>query len=198
MKNQNRTRYDKTAQLMQQTLVRMVQRNGYDHVTISALCKCAGVNRSTFYAHYENLSDLVAETMDQIIQDFIKNTPSLHRSSADEEQRRLPPDSCPIRRESLLPYLEYVYHHQALYLMYIRNQSVFNSGHRYENQLHEQLFIPLFQSLGIRNPAVIRYFTGYYLAGITSILSSWVKQGCPESCEDIAVIIESCVKLQFR
>lgn len=33
------------------------------NITIKEICKKAGVNRSTFYLHYESIDDLLEETL---------------------------------------------------------------------------------------------------------------------------------------
>ena len=44
-------------------------------ITIKELCRQAGVNRSTFYLHYETIDDLVNETLRMIDRRFLSYFP---------------------------------------------------------------------------------------------------------------------------
>ena len=44
-----------------------LKKKPFEYITVSEICKTAGVNRSTFYLHYENLGDLLDETTRYLI-----------------------------------------------------------------------------------------------------------------------------------
>ncbi|HAH60530.1 MAG TPA: TetR family transcriptional regulator, partial [Treponema sp.] len=46
---------------MQNALIELVEQKKFDEITISDICRLAGVNRSTFYAHYSNKVELLEE-----------------------------------------------------------------------------------------------------------------------------------------
>ena len=41
-----------TKALIKQTLLAMLKKTVFDKITVSELCKIAGINRGTFYLHY--------------------------------------------------------------------------------------------------------------------------------------------------
>lgn len=63
----NGTRYDNRTFRMKRAMLNLVSENPFSKVTVSSLCTEAGVGRSTFYAHYSSLMDVV----DDCIFDFI-------------------------------------------------------------------------------------------------------------------------------
>ena len=61
----NRVRY--TKMVLQQALLKILQKKHIDKVTIKELCEEAKVNRGTFYLHYSTPNDLLMEIEQQFI-----------------------------------------------------------------------------------------------------------------------------------
>ena len=55
---------------MNQALLRLLQKKEYDYITIKEICQTAGVDRSTFYLHYENVAELLEETVQNVNREF--------------------------------------------------------------------------------------------------------------------------------
>ncbi|MBR4409779.1 MAG: TetR/AcrR family transcriptional regulator, partial [Firmicutes bacterium] len=53
--NKHQKKYSNTAIKMNQALISLMEKQTFDSITIKALCEKAGINRSTFYSHYQNL-----------------------------------------------------------------------------------------------------------------------------------------------
>ena len=53
--------YQFTHDLIKQTMARLLEKTELKDITVKELCATAGINRSTFYAHYETLYDLWAD-----------------------------------------------------------------------------------------------------------------------------------------
>lgn len=55
-----------TALRMEEALLALLERKDLEYITVKELCQEAGVNRSTFYLHYETIGDLLNETVEMI------------------------------------------------------------------------------------------------------------------------------------
>ena len=69
--NKFESKYFNTAAKMDLALISLLKKKPFEYITISELCNEAGVNRSTFYLHYENIGDLLNETAKYLIDDFV-------------------------------------------------------------------------------------------------------------------------------
>ena len=58
-------RYQRTEKLLQDTFLALLKEKPFDELTITQLARAAMVDRTTFYAHYQSLYDLVAGLVDQ-------------------------------------------------------------------------------------------------------------------------------------
>ena len=65
--NKNESKYFNTAIRMDEALITLLEKKDFEYITIKEICDIAGVNRSTFYLHYENTSYLLKETTRYII-----------------------------------------------------------------------------------------------------------------------------------
>ena len=52
--NKSESKYYNTALLMDEALLLLLENKEFDFITVKEVCQKAGVNRSTFYLHYEN------------------------------------------------------------------------------------------------------------------------------------------------
>ena len=68
--NKSESKYFNTSLLMNQALIQLLNKKDYDFITIKEICKKAGVNRSTFYLHYDNIDDLLYETIENLNKEF--------------------------------------------------------------------------------------------------------------------------------
>ena len=49
---------------MDEALIECLEKKDFEYITVKELCEKAGVNRSTFYLHYENIADLLGECIE--------------------------------------------------------------------------------------------------------------------------------------
>ena len=68
--NKNQGKYFYTARLMDEALLDLLQKKDYEFITVKEVCEKAGVNRSTFYLHYEGMDDLLKESYELICNRF--------------------------------------------------------------------------------------------------------------------------------
>ncbi len=58
-----------TKALIKQTLLDMLKKTAFDKVTVSELCKIAGINRGTFYLHYCDLWAVLEELEEEALRE---------------------------------------------------------------------------------------------------------------------------------
>lgn len=61
--NKNESKYFNTAVKMDAALMSLLEKKDFEYITVKEVCAEAGVNRSTFYLHYENTRDLLEESI---------------------------------------------------------------------------------------------------------------------------------------
>ena len=69
--NRNESRYFKTAAKMDEAFLRLIEEKDLEFITVKEICNKAGVNRSTFYLHYETIDDLLSESLEYMNGHFL-------------------------------------------------------------------------------------------------------------------------------
>lgn len=60
--NRSESRYFATAARMDEAFLTLLAKKDFEYITVKEICEVAEVNRSTFYLHYETMSDLTDVT----------------------------------------------------------------------------------------------------------------------------------------
>ncbi|MBE6004695.1 MAG: TetR/AcrR family transcriptional regulator [Lachnospiraceae bacterium] len=68
--NKNESKYFKSAEKMHTALLTLLDSKDFELISVKEICETAGVNRSTFYLHYDNVNDLLHETVEAVYKDF--------------------------------------------------------------------------------------------------------------------------------
>ena len=69
--NRSQSKYFATAAKMDDAFLELLERKDFAYITVKEICAAAGVNRSTFYLHYENVGDLLDESVERINRQFL-------------------------------------------------------------------------------------------------------------------------------
>ena len=189
--NKNESKYFNTAVRMDEALIALMEKKDFAYITIKEVCEAAGVNRSTFYLHYENMADLLKETTRYIIDKH------LAYYSAETSGISLRYETCEtselvfITSEYLTPYLTFIRENQKLFKVAIRQFDSMNFGEVYGN-MFTHIFNPILGRFHV--PEKERaYVMKFYLTGIFAIVMEWLEKDCADDLEFIVKIITDCV-----
>lgn len=189
--NKNESKYFSTAEKMDSALMELLKTKSFEFITVSEICKKAGVNRSTFYLHYENTRDLLEETIrnmtDDFISYFVPDGKILPMNFEESQKDKL----VFIAEEYLMPYLSYFKENRKIFLTLLENRELFGFEEIYK-KLYDNIFDPILNRF--RYPEGERkYVMAFYLNGINSIVTEWIKEDCTKPEEEIIKIINDCI-----
>lgn len=174
---------------MNNALFKLLDIKPFQDISVSEVCKVAGVNRSTFYSHYENTTDLLKEThtnfMNKFFHTFDQNVGNFEGENIKFEDF--------VSDKFIIPYLKFIKKHKKIYKIYINNLYTFNTDEFYDALL-EKLWIPACKQKGLTDYTIINYMSKYYLSGMTAIINDWVNKNCEDDIILICEIIIMCVR----
>ncbi len=176
---------------MDEALIALLDKKDFEYITIKEICDTAGVNRSTFYLHYENPSDLLRETTRYIIDKH------LAYYEIDKKRISLQFEAC--RREELLfvtdeyltPYLTFIKENQRIFKVAVKQFYSMNMDEVYGN-MFEHIFSPILARFGVperERPYVIKF----YLTGVYAIIMEWLDRNCLDDMKTVVRIVTDCV-----
>lgn len=189
--NKSESKYFNTAIKMDLALISLLKKKSFEYITVSEICKTAGVNRSTFYLHYETIGDLLNETARYLLSDF------LSYFSTDTQSIALNLMKCELEElvficdKYLTPYLTYIKDHKEVFLIALSHNRVFGFEDVYK-RMFENIFNPILDRFNYpQNDR--QYVMMYYLNGINAIVVEWLRNGCEKSIKDVSRIISVCI-----
>lgn len=189
--NKAQSKYFNTALRFDKALLTLLEKKPFGYITISEICREAGVNRSTFYLHYENTGDLLKETiayaLDGFTSYFTMDTHSITNRFADCDLQ----DLKYINDKYLHPYLLFVKENQRVFQAVLSQPATFHSDAVFQ-RLFDHIFSPILDRFHYPKDEQ-NYVMMFYLNGITAIITQWLKDGCSKSIADISSIIHDCV-----
>jgi len=189
--NKSESKYFNTAVKMDLSLISLLKKKPFDYITVSEICKAAGVNRSTFYLHYENIGELLNETARYLLDDFLTYLTADTKAAIFHLEERSLDELIFIGDKYLVPYLTYIKNNKEVFQTALSYNKVLGFEEVYK-RMFEKIFNPILDRF--RYPPDIRqYVMMYYLNGISAITGEWLKNGCEKSVKEISEIITICV-----
>ena len=194
--NKSESKYYNTALLMNQALIELLNKKDYEYIKVKEICERAGVNRSTFYLHYDTIDDLLQECIENINKKFISYFNNESKDFVEKIKICSHEELILITPKYLTPYLSYIKENKIIHQVAVKHTNIMNSLENF-NKLNEFIFKPIFLRFGV-NEKTAHYMIAYYLNGVTAIVNEWIKNGCKDDVEYIEKIIIDCVLPQYK
>lgn len=185
------SKYFNTAKLMDEALIHILETKDFEYITVKEICQKAGVNRSTFYLHYENMNDLLEETISLINENFYGSFEgaSINEilNSNDLEDLKL------IKPKYLIPYLNYVKGNKRIFKLVNQKKEVFKSQETFMH-LYKNIFQVILNKFKIPKNKQ-DYIFSFYFQGTLAIIYKWLDNDCKDDINFIIDMILDCTKM---
>lgn len=185
--NRFETKYSNSARAMDEALIYLLNDKDYNYITIKEICKKAGVNRSTFYLHYENIDDLLKESVDWMINDFFSYFDNTKANLPLDIKTKTTNELFLISKTYLIPYLTYIKEHKKVMTAIIMRPEILSIDLNY-TKLYKHVLAPILDKFNVdiedRN-----YIVKFYIEGIMAIVQLWIKCNFKESIDHICNLI---------
>lgn len=189
--NKSESKYFTTAARMDEAFLELIEKKDFAYITVKEICEKAGVNRSTFYLHYETVGDLLAESAQHIIDEFITYMPHDTVEFLEKLQDRPLEELYLITPEYLAPYLTYIKEHRRVFRATVEQASVLRMIDAYQ-KLSCHVFIPILNRFGVP-PEDQKYVMQSHISGLMAIINEWLKDDCKDSIEHIISVMQRCI-----
>lgn len=189
--NKSESKYFNTALKMDKAFLELLEHKDFEYITVKEICEKAGVNRSTFYLHYETVSDLLSESVQYMIEQFLSymkvnpcNFVSRLHDCSQEELYLITP-------KYLTPYLTYIAENKRLFCTTVKNAASLHLEDAY-SQMSKYVLMPILDRFNVSSQSR-NYIMAFYINGLMAIITEWLKNDCGEPIENIIKIMQQCV-----
>lgn len=126
---------------MDEALIECLEKKDFEYITVKEICEKAGVNRSTFYLHYETIADLLNECVEYTNNKCFQR----YGSELSDVKNRLESgrleDLIFISPEYLRPYFEFIKQNKRLYRVVLLHQEIFRTKNTFL-KIFDSVFSP--------------------------------------------------------
>lgn len=160
----NKRRRDSVSRI-ETAFMELLENKELREISVSQLCQLSGVNRSTFYANFQDVYDLADKLRGKLREDLAQVF-SDETSWADNGALRL---------------FNHIRDHQMLYKTYFKLDCLEQQPVvMYDNKLAEQYLTDQY----------IHYHMEFFRHGFNAIIKLWLKGGCRETPEEMTAILQ--------
>lgn len=168
MNTPNNKRKKASIEKIERVFIDLLQSRELNKITVSDICKGAGLNRTTFYANYSDIYALADSIRDKL-------EGNLSEMYHDEITQKF-------NSNDYLRLFRHIKENQIFYKTYFRlgyddNYKIIT----YDTNLAREHF----------QNHLIEYHAEFFRGGVTKIIKLWLQNGCKESPEDMFAIIKS-------
>ena len=182
----NESKYFYTASLMRQALLLLLEKKDIDFISVTELTAKAGVSRSTFYLHYENMYELFEETVEALNKEFLNSfavIAPLQIHSLDT--------SFLITEEYLIPYLNFCKQNKRVLKLVHQKPYLFHNEAVYR-KMYDAIFYPAISQY-ITDETQKVYNLEFFTQGVAGIIRKWIELDCDTEISELILIIKNCI-----
>lgn len=165
MNTKNNRRKQASVERIQQAFMLFLRQRELSQISVSDICKEAGINRSTFYANYADIYDLA----NKLCQELENEVAHLLVLESGWQQSR----------QEFLKLFRHIRDNQQLYTVF------FKLG--YESR--ERTWYDARDLQTMPDSAVIHYHVAFFGSGFNAIVKLWLRGGCKETPEQMCQIL---------
>lgn len=170
MNTQDNKRKKQSQYKIEKVFIQLIQEKEINKISITDICKKAGINRSTFYANYIDIYDLA----DKIKEKMFYNVLELYKEEAMLKKHSY----------DYLKLFKHIKDNQIYYKTLFKLN--FDFSYYYNTHLENGEALKYYGTS--KN---IDYHIEFFKAGMNAIIKKWLYNNCKESPEEIVEILNS-------
>ncbi len=174
MNKKNNRNFQETQLMINHSFLSLLAKRDFDTITISDVCKEAGITRATFYAHHGSIFDLLQNVELELSQEVLD---------------RLFVNGVFQSKNCFALIFSYLRDHQDFYRIYLNHNwkmPVFELATENISGMGIDQFANV---VGIEDAHELRYHKSFFMAGLNSLVRIWLADNCQDSPEYMGNLI---------
>lgn len=168
-----------TKKMIKEAMIELLDQKPLEKISVTEICKNADVNRSTFYAYYEDMGALMLELENDVLNYMTAYADSFNEYS---DKRMV---------EAFEEFFNYVKENERLFRVLVVQRNSNNFNHRLLNTIMEKYR----SSQEWKEEVSERYAYIYSVSGMIGILIEWIDGGFSVSSKKLAEMVwQMCIK----
>ena len=177
-KENQRTRL--TKRLLRESLLGLLEEKPVERITVKELCEVAELNRSTFYAYYQDVPDLYYEMGNELVDALVDYV----RTGGVETE----------------PMLAYIRERREMFALLIYNGHFMDVNSPLQRRILEETVRytwPAGAEMAVAG-AEWKYILQYMFMGGSGLIHQWVREGCDMEPAELAALLGGLTETVLR
>jgi len=176
MNKANNKRRKESQQKIEMIFTKMLEEKELYQISVTEICKQANMNRSTFYANYEDVYDLAKQIKTHLLEDVM----ALYQEEWKEQRSE----------HNYLKLFQHIRENQALYRTYFKLTT--------DDEIFEMIGYSKEDAKQYLENQYVDYHIAFFASGLNGVIKKWLRQGCKETPEEIYYVIQSEYKRNLK
>ncbi|HUM85528.1 MAG TPA: TetR/AcrR family transcriptional regulator [Lachnospiraceae bacterium] len=183
MNTKGNRRYGETENRIEEVLLDLLNKKSLEKVTVSDICASAGIHRTTFYSHYEDIYAL----MDSVLSK--KFTAMMEQVMPEENGTSFP---------KFHEFFSFIRQNKKFFRYYLNNGARSPEKDIFLPDLLLENIKKRLETKGYVTGEELYYHNTFFLEGLKGIIRRWILRDCREEPEELCRIIEEEYNPQRR
>lgn len=172
-----------TKRLLQEGLLRLLEVKSLDKISVTELCREAGINRATFYNHYDSPQGLLSEMESQIAQDLAS---MMHAPKLKEEMI--------LQLETVCTYLK---EHSKKVRILIQCHADDDLAEIFNNLDRQYTHVRIGSKQSALDADSIHLVSTFLYAGAYNLIMEWLIRDIQKTPREIAELVVSAINKEY-
>ena len=180
-KENQRTRL--TKRLLRESLLELLAEKPVERITVKELCEVAELNRSTFYAYYQDVPDLYYEMGNELVDALLDYVRAMGADGVQTE-----------------PMLAYIKERREMFALLIYNGQFMDMNAPLQRRVFEETIRyiwPAGAEMSVAGPEW-KYILQYMFMGGSGLIHRWVRDGCDMEPAELAALLGGLTETLLR
>ena len=169
MNTPNNKRRKESQNKIEKAFIELIQTRNVEEITVTDICNLTQLNRSTFYANYLDIYDLVDKIKIKIIEDFF----NIYKDETANKYHSY----------DFLKLFQHIKENQLFYKTYFKLNLDLTDSVKYIDDKEVDRFLTDSKNLD--------YHIEFFKAGLNAVIKKWLNSGCKESPKEIEDILKA-------
>jgi AcrR family transcriptional regulator len=175
-------RVQRTRKLLCDSLMSLILEEGYDAISIQDITDKANLGRATFYLHFKDKDELLAELIDHFLSEFLGNVPqfSLHQWRLEDTK-------------SITKLFDFAAEHYDLYRILIIGSGGITASRKLQHIIAENVKACIqkeIDELGAEPVLPLDFIAEFSAGMLLATIFWWLDKELPYSSEEMAVMFQ--------
>ena len=177
----------RTRKLLREAMMALIMEDGYDAISIQDITDKANLGRATFYLHFKDKDELLAEVMQEFLTEFVGQVPQFTQTQWRLEDTK-----------AIIKLFDFAAQHYDLYRILIIGSGGITASRQLQSMIADNIKVCIqkeIDELGAKPVIPTGFIANHYAGSLLATIYWWLDQDLPYSVEEMATMFQKVNQL---